>query len=460
MIKSIKNRILTYYLIAISITVGILGIFSWYSLREYYYRSISHNMSEQLDVANTFFNKYLKTMPLRKASEEVADTLFVNANIQIQVIDENKSLVLDTLGISDIDFRNDLYIDRVLKNNENIIINGKLLSYSDDNVMIIMKPITSKGTDGVIRFITSLDEVDKALRRIGRIIIFIAIGVIIIICMISAQISKSIIGPLLKLNDTAKRMAKGEYTVKAEKVYDDEIGNLSDTLNGMCDEILKSEKLKNDFISSISHELKTPLTSIKGWGTTLKIKELQSEQMMEKGLNIIISESDRLTGLVNELLDFSRYETGNISLKLEKFNMDTLLKDICIQMKPRTERTGVELIYENGNLGEITADKNRLKQVFINLVDNSIKFSKNGRVKIYSRKMGSFLQIFIEDNGCGIKEADLAKVKQKFFKSSMDTSGNGIGLALCDEILKLHGGRLKLESEYGKGTKATVELKA
>ena len=188
MIKSIKKRILTYYLIAISITVGILGVFSWYSLREYYYRSISHNMSEQLDVANTFFNKYLKTMPLRKASEEVADTLFVNTNIQIQVIDEDKSLVLDTLGISDIDFKSDPYIDRVLKNNENITINGKLLSYSDDNVMIIMKPITSKSTDGVIRFITSLEEVDKALDRIGGFIILIAILIIAVICMISAQI--------------------------------------------------------------------------------------------------------------------------------------------------------------------------------------------------------------------------------------------------------------------------------
>lgn len=460
MIKSIKKRILTYYLIAISITVGILGIFSWHSLREYYYRSISHNMSEQLDVANTFFNKYLKTMPLRKASEEVADTLFINTNIEIQVIDEDKNLVLDSLGISDIDFNNDPYIDRVLKNNENIIIKGKLLSYSDDNVMIIMKPITNKSTNGVIRFITSLEEVDNTLNKIGGFIILIAILIIIVICMISAQISKSIIGPLLKLNDTAKRMAKGEYTVKAEKVYDDEIGNLSDTLNGMCKEILRSEKLKNDFISSISHELKTPLTSIKGWGTTLKIKELQSEQMMEKGLNIIISESDRLTELVNELLDFSRYETGNISLKLEKFNMDTLLQDICMQMKPRTERAGVELIYEYGNLGEITADKNRLKQVFINLVDNSIKFSNNGTVKISSRKIGSLLQIFVEDNGCGIKEEDLSKVKQKFFKSSMDSPGNGIGLALCDEILKLHGGRLNLESEYGKGTKAIVELKS
>ncbi len=457
--SSIKRRILTHYLIAISITVFIVGFFLGYAIKEYYYNNIEYAIKEQLNVADTFFTRYLETMPLRKASEDIVDNLFTHTNVQIQIIDENKDVILDTLGVYNINLKNDMDIERAFYGIESTNVMEKAVVYSDDKVMMITRPINSKKTKAAIRVITSLEDVDDVLGSIKFFIFIVEAIVITVIFIISIIISNSIINPLINLNRVAKRIGKGEYTIKAEKTYNDEIGSLADTLNTMSSEILKSERLKNEFISSVSHELKTPLTSIKGWAITLKLKELQSEEMMDKGLNIIIEESERLTDLVNELLDFSRYEAGNISLKIETFNLGQLLRDIYFQMKPRSERNGVSLQYQDIELGDIKADKNRLKQVFINIVDNAIKFSQGGIVKIYSEEKDGYIYIIIEDNGIGIKKNDLKRVKEKFFKGNNDRPGNGIGLAICEEIMKLHNGKIDIDSEIRKGTKVTVRIK-
>lgn len=255
-------------------------------------------------------------------------------------------------------------------------------------------------------------------------------------------------------------MALGNFNIRIEKKYDDEIGKLSDTLNYMAEEVLKQEKLKDEFIASISHELRTPLTSINGWAITLERDEIQDKDKINYGLKIIKNESLRLKSLVDDLLDFSKLSAGNINLRKEYIDINELINYIINQMMPRAEREEKVL---NSKLTEtmdlIYVDSNRIKQVIINILDNALKFTPaNGKILISTNIFDKFLKISIEDTGSGISQELMDKVKQKFFKGNTKASGSGIGLAICDEIIKLHNGEFIIDSIENQGTNVTIIL--
>ncbi len=237
-------------------------------------------------------------------------------------------------------------------------------------------------------------------------------------------------------------MANGQLNVRNEKRFDDEIGKLSDTLNYMAEELIKKEQLKNDFISSVSHELRTPLTSIKGgWAITLKSHELRDEELLGDGLEIIEKETDRLADMVEELLDFSRFVSGRISLNKESVDIKNLIEQVGKQLKPRAEERNLDFnYYYDPQLPNIIADENRLKQVLINLLDNAFKFTLDGgQINLVCNLVEDGILIQVEDTGIGISEEDLPYIKDKFYKES-SKSHSGLGLSICDEIVKLHDG--------------------
>nr|WP_279282951.1 HAMP domain-containing sensor histidine kinase [Clostridium senegalense] len=284
--------------------------------------------------------------------------------------------------------------------------------------------------------------------------------IIILSSFVSLVISNSVAKPLKIISQGAEKMAEGNFNDKIPKYSDDEIGKLADTLNYMSEEILKNEKLKNEFIASVSHELRTPLTSIKGWSIVLKSSEFEDEEEIKEGLDIIEQEVDRLTYLVEDLLDFSKLLSGNMTLKKENVNIDDLLKGICKQLTPRANNEGLTLTLKvDGELPSISVDINKAKQVFINIIDNAIKFTNDGgRILICVNTDEDYINISVKDNGGGIASEDLEKVKEKFFKGKDSKSSNGIGLSVCDEIIKLHDGELLILSEVNVGTEVIVKL--
>ncbi len=290
--------------------------------------------------------------------------------------------------------------------------------------------------------------------------IAMGISVIIISGVVSVFLANSIVRPLKEVTRVAEKMAEGEYRIKSEVHLDDEIGRLSDTLNYMSEEIVKKEKLKNDFISSVSHELRTPLTSIKGWAITLKSEELGDNEIIKDGLDIIEKESDRLSLMVEDLLDFSRFVSGRISLEKENFSIVNTLNLIAKQLKPRANFVKINF---NTNiqydLDCILGDENRLKQVLINLLDNAFKFTpEDGYVNLNAYKSDDNIIIEVEDNGMGISIEDLPKIKEKFYKGKNSKSHSGLGLSISDEIIKMHGGNMEILSQLNKGTKVIVTL--
>ena len=326
--------------------------------------------------------------------------------------------------------------------------------------MSISTPLISTGkVIGVIRHIASLEQVDQNLLNIT--ILFFQIGgaITAAAAMIGIFMSKKMIDPITELTETARQMAKGVYNVKSPVMSNDEIGTLSQTFNYMASEIAKKEELKNEFISSVSHELRTPLTAIKGWAVTLNDPATDPE-LLAMGLDIIEKESDRLKAMVNELLDFSRFASGKIDLKLDQVEPEQLKKFILSFVEGRKEREprSFQLVMEE-SVAPFTADINRIKQVLVNLIDNAFKFTEPGdsiQVEVAQDLTSTWLTV--KDTGIGIAPDEIPKVREKFYKGKHSKSSSGIGLSIVNEIALLHGGSLEIDSELNQGTRMRVRI--
>ena len=263
------------------------------------------------------------------------------------------------------------------------------------------------------------------------------------------------------MNRVAKLMAQGDYSQKIEgSVYDDELAELTNSFNDMSKELEKSTAAQNEFLSTVSHEMKTPLTAIKGWSETLIETDPNDEQTMKTGLKVIENEAARLQTSVEDLLILSRMAAGRYEIKKTKMDILAELDETIFLFKDRARKDNISLNYTSPDYAAgFLGDPDRIKQVFINLLDNAFKYTEQGGQVDVSTKLirldydvNDELQIIISDTGCGIDEEDLPKVREKFYKSNNNKPGSGIGLAVCDELLNLHGAKMEIESKVGVGT--------
>lgn len=457
--KSIRKRLVSNFVFIILITVFTLEILIINIVKENYYRNLEESMFSQLTFSAELYDRYFSDTSLLENVSNNVDMFYKQTSAQVQIIDTSGEVIKDSICFK----TQNLYR---LEDVKKALIGGKgkwigYVEYTDEKVMALSYPLKSKNrTVGVLRFITSLREVNKEIQEIA--IVFIGIGMVVIAVAVALSVflSNTIVEPLKEVTKVAEKMASGNLKIQSSKRYDDEVGQLSDTLNYMAEEIMAKDKLKNDFISSISHELRTPLTSIKGWAITLKNKNISSTNMLDDGLDIIEKESDRLTYMVEELLDFSKFISGKITLKKERVNIIDVILQIKTQLTPRAMRDNIDFRVEfNEDIPFFISDENRLKQVFINILDNAFKFTPaGGKVMLNLDFSENNIIIQIIDSGCGIPPEDLPKVKEKFFKGKSSKSQNGIGLSICDEIIKLMNGTFNVYSEVNKGTEVIITL--
>lgn len=335
-------------------------------------------------------------------------------------------------------------------------------SGSGENIMAVTRVITdSKGEPvGAIRYVVSLEEADRKIFIAISAVCLVGILIMFFIFISSTYFLTSIVKPVREISSTAKRIAEGDFNARIEKFYDDEIGDLCDTINYMAGELGTADKMKNDFISSVSHELRTPLTAIKGWAETMQLDGFQDRRTLEKGMGIIIKETERLNGIVEEVLDFSRIQQDRMVLIMDKLDILAELDESIYMQRERANSENKHIVYEAPEmLPPVIGDRNRLRQVFINIIDNALKYSSSdGVISINVALVRENVIITIADNGCGIPAADLPKVKQKFYKANQTVRGSGIGLAVADEIIRLHNGSLDIDSTEGVGTTVTISV--
>lgn len=387
-------------------------------------------------------------------------------SVAIQIINKDKEVLLDQYGIKTGEKLEYDDVNKALSGNEEYNFYIYNIGKTKDHIMSVSVPLKVNNiVEGVVRYSVSLKKADNAILRVGIMIFTVGIIILLISLLLSLRFADSLIKPIEDLKKTANQLAQGNYNINLnnEKLHNDEIGDLVRTFERMAKEIDKTRKLKEEFISSVSHELRTPLTSIKGWSETLSYEGISKEEL-DLGLGIIQDETERLITLVEELLDFSRLASDRIRLQIDMVNVAKLAKDVVNQLGVKAREKNITLLTEfktkEREIVDIQGDKNRLRQVLINLVQNALKFTPEGGYVVVRMSQGEeYTTVSVIDNGIGIQKENLDRVLEKFFQEDYNKSGSGIGLAISNEIVKLHKGKMILESEKGEGTTITFTLK-
>lgn len=457
--SSIRMRMGISFMSIIIISILIFMLMISFFLKEYYYKSVEDILADQIRMSTEFYSRYFSDSSLQDNIMDNVDVFWKFTSAQVQIIDKSGMILMDSIGVNSPDSLDTLDVRRALGGEPGKWI-GRV-DYTDEMLMSVSCPLEANGEIvGVLRFTTSLTPTNEQLIYIIRIFMLIGLLTIGLSGVLGFLLANGVVSPIKKVTKVAEKMAKGDFQVRSVKKTNDEVGRLSDTLNYMAEEIIEKERIKNEFIASVSHELRTPLTSIKGWAVILNNTDQKDEPIFKEGLEIIEKETERLSGMVEELLDFSKLLSGEMSLKIKKTDVIGLIEYIKMHMTPVAQRSKIQFIIEYPEeLPSIWIDGDRIKQVLINVLDNAFKFTEHGgwvRYNTYIEK--DFLIMEVEDNGCGISPSDLPYIKDKFFKGKNSKSANGIGLSVSQEIISRHKGEFSIESCQGEGTKVTISL--
>ena len=390
---------------------------------------------------------------------EIAGEFQYKNKIEVQVIDLNGQILVSTSGFqSENEPMPDYY--KAKENGSSSVLKSTTL----DGEPIMAGTTVIYGSQGeklgAYRWITSMRAANRTMGSFVIAVILAAAAVMAFCAFSGLFFIKSIVRPIRDVSNMARKIAMGDFESRININKNDEIGELCDTINYMASELSQAQNLKNDFISSVSHELRTPLTAIRGWGETAKMSLGTDEELVRRGLDVVLNEADRLSGLVEELLDFSRIESGRLSVVSQPLNISQLLSESADMYTELARQQGIELIFTRPSEElQVMGEADRLKQVFINIIENAVKYTESGgQVLINQLHEEGCARIVVSDTGVGIPAQDIDRVKEKFYKANKVVRGSGIGLAVADEIIKQHHGLLFIESTEGVGTTATIVL--
>ena len=324
---------------------------------------------------------------------------------------------------------------------------------------------------GVVRFALPLSRVQPEIRIIYRVVLFGAIAAVIIALIAAYFVSRSITLPIRQMRETAQQIAKGDFGRRVRIKSKDELGELAESLNTMADELQQKmdnlrrlDRIRTDFVANVSHELKTPLTLIKGYIETLEDRAMDDKEAATKFISIIKEHADRLGHIVDDLLSLSELELSDDSVHKTEFDLKELIDEVSLGFGHALSEKKQELtVNSEGSDFRIKADRDKIEQVFVNLIDNAIKYTKeSGRIELSLIKHDREVIVNVRDDGIGIPKEHRERVFERFYRvdraRSREFGGTGLGLSIVKHIVLAHDGKITIESEPYKGTKICVTL--
>ena len=433
------------------------------SLQAYYYSATRASLQAKAETASAFLSSYVDRTyaEFYQSAFNYAENFDDKDSLELQFVNTEGRVEIASTGISAGSIPGSDDIKSALDSGKISFWQGKRPS-TGEKVLAVSAPLVSGGGNvvGVMRYITSLKLIDRAVTASALVAGGIGLAVLAIVIISNLYFLRTITEPIASLTGVARRIAEGSYGAQVEKTHDDEIGELTDAINDMSQKLSQSERVQTEFISSVSHELRTPLTAITGWAETIAYDPaVQGDSL--RGINIISKEAERLTGMVKELLEFTRIQDGRFNLRIELIDIAAELEDALFTYGELMRQAGIQVDYKAPpvEIPLIPGDPERLKQVFLNLLDNAMKHGGDGgMVDISLDDDGSFVHIRVRDYGHGIPEGELPHVKEKFYKGSSKNRGTGIGLSVCEEIVTRHGGKLDISNAPGGGCLVSVSL--
>lgn len=272
-------------------------------------------------------------------------------------------------------------------------------------------------------------------------------------------VASHIIRPIRKITEATKKIATGDFGVNVDIKRRDEIGDLADNFNTMVKELKGIEYLRKDFISNISHELKTPIASIQGFTKLLADDDLTKKEKQEY-INIILEETTRLSNLSSNMLKLSKFENQEIITNKKEYRLDEQIRRAIIMLEEKIEEKNIKVTLKSKEIS-IIEDEDLIMEIWINLLNNAVKYSnENGNIDITITEDDEFIKVKIKDDGIGIEKEKQDRIFEKFYQAetSHSSESSGLGLAIVKRIIDLTKGKISVESEYGKGTTFMVQL--
>lgn len=466
MFKGIYFKLVATYL---SLFIAIVVLISFF-MSSIFYKEFTNQAEENL------INACVKTNALmeRYYSNEITKeelTAWINAmayisNLKIYILNPDASILhQDQVSNNDEVMSMDLQIKQdILKvmEGETVKRTTSLSLWNEDNLVYVGMPLTyNNQISGIIMAFSPITEIHNLYSEVINIIGIIIVLVILIGTIAILKISIKISEPITTISEYAKKIGKGEDVPDVEIESNDEIGMLASSFNEMKKEIAVSEQMRREIVANVSHELRTPLTSIIGFIKGI-IDGVIPPEDHEKYLSIAYNEANRLKELTKDIVDVAKLESGSIELHKEKFILNDLAEEVYTEMEELVKEKNLEFILEQKqNEIEILADKSRIRQVFINVINNSVKFTEKGYIKIVLDSSNAGISIIIEDTGKGIKKDKISYLFDKFYTANNygdATTGAGLGLNIVKNIIDLHGGKIQIESEENKGTSVKILL--
>jgi len=451
-------------LIVAAALVAVVLVFSIF-LYSYYYSTVRTGLESKAKTATDFFSNYVaKSYEVYyDSAKRYTETIFNETDkLELQFVNIDSRVMISSIGITAGTEAMSPDIRQAIETRTIRTWIGQRQG-TNERVMAVSAPMvyTNGEVIGVMRYITSLRVVDRQVLLGVLAVAGVALLVLLLVVSINLVFIRSVIAPVGIITQTSKRIAEGSYGIQIDNAFQDEMGEMVASINEMSLKIAQAEQMKSEFISSISHELRTPLTAITGWGETLAYNETLDADT-RGGISIILKEATRLTKMVEELLEFTRMEDGRFTLNVEPIDIAVELEDAIYTYRELFQKDSLQLHYSpyEGDLPLIPGDPNRLKQVFLNIFDNAAKYGREGgRIDITLELHEESIAVIIRDFGPGVAEDEIENVKMKFYKgSNSQARGSGIGLAVCDEIMRYHGGLLELENAEGGGLRVTCRL--
>ena len=465
--KGITRRWLFTTFSLLGTMIVVIFIISVSLINSFYYTNIQQIMDQRASVtsdyfARTAFNSYtaMSENDYRLSAQSFVEGFADKDKMEIQFINGRGTTIISSSGFEPPAGQPKPDYDEACKNGDHGTWNG--LNENNEHVYAVTYILVLPNYKGyrAVRMIVSLEPTDNAVRGNIILISLILLVVLLFISLSSSYFIRSIVNPVKSITNIAGHIAAGDFSIRLEKQHDDELGDLMDSINAMAAELALSENAKNDFISSVSHELRTPLTAIKGWSETVLMCGTEDEAMIKRGMGIIINETERLSGLVEQLLDFSRMQSGRMVMNFQLLDIIAEIDDVVFMFADKARKEDKRLtFYEPEQAIPVMGDRDKLKQVIIIVIDNAMKYSESGgEIYVYTSVENDMLTIGVRDHGCGIPSDQLPKVKQKFYKANTVKGGFGIGLAVADEIIRKHNGEFMIDSVEGEGTNVSIIL--
>ena len=455
--NNLKTELLKYFLLFSVIILGILWLFQFIFFNTFYKEQ---KLNDIKYVANI-----IKNNQKNNQLPEIINDLAFNKSVCIEVANSDYNLLYSSsyFGkgcISSIQttykYKSD-FINNNKKEKTYEVINPQ---FNSETIVHAIKLINNR----YVFINTSVEPVDSIVELIRKQLIVITILVLVLSFVLAYYISNYISKPIKEMNKEAKKLAKGNFNIKFNKKSKIlEIEELSKSLDYAKEELNKTEELRRDLMANISHDLKTPLTMIKANAEIAKDLHLNQQEKQIKDMNIIIEETDRLTILVNDILNLSKMESIKEDLNIESFDLIELINNILVKYNilETTEKYHFNFIHKRKKI-IIKADKKKLEQVIYNLINNAINYTGEDNLITIRIITKDSIRVEIIDTGKGIKEEDIPYIWDKYYKNKKkhkrNTIGTGLGLSIVKKILEQHHYQYGVISSENKGSTFYFEI--